>query len=58
MLRAQQRFEEAIPEYETVLTLNRNWVNAIAALGYCKFVTGSIEEAIPAQEPAIRLTGR
>jgi len=58
VLRAQQRFEEAIPEYETVLTLNRNWVNAIAALGYCKFVTGSIEEAIPAQEPAIRLTGR
>ena len=48
VLRAQQRFEEAISEYETVLALNRNWVQAIAALGYCKFVTGSIEEAIPA----------
>jgi tetratricopeptide (TPR) repeat protein len=58
VLRAQQRFEEAIPEYETVLTLNRNWVQAIAALGYCKFVTGSIEEAIPAQERAIRLSPR
>jgi TolB-like protein/cytochrome c-type biogenesis protein CcmH/NrfG len=58
VLRAQQRFEEAIPEYATVLALNRNWVHAIAALGYCKFVTGSIEEAIPAQERAIRLSPR
>jgi tetratricopeptide (TPR) repeat protein len=33
-------------------------VHAIAALGYCKFVTGSIEEAIPAQERAIRLGPR
>ena len=58
VLRAQQRFEDAIPEYETVLALNRNWVHTIAALGYCKFVTGSIEEAIPAQERAIRLSPR
>jgi len=58
VLRAQQRFEEAISEYETVLALNRNWVQAIAALGYCKFATGSIEEAIPAQERAIRLSPR
>src|SRR5215467_14407482 len=40
---------------ETVLALNRNWVLAIAPLGYCKFITGSIDEAIPAQEQAIRL---
>ena len=58
VLRAQQRFEEAIPEYETVLALNRNWVTAIAALGYCKFVTGAMEEAIPAQQRAIRLSPR
>jgi tetratricopeptide (TPR) repeat protein len=58
ILRAQQRFEEAIPEYETVLAINRNWVLAIAALGYCKFITGSIDEAIPAQERAIRLSPR
>jgi TolB-like protein/cytochrome c-type biogenesis protein CcmH/NrfG len=58
VLRAQQRFEEAIPEYATVLALNRNWVHAIAVLGYCKFVTGSIEEMIPAQERAIRLSPR
>jgi len=58
VLRAQERFEEAISEYETALALNRNWVHAIAALGYCKFVTGSMEEAIPAQERAIRLSPR
>jgi len=58
VLRAQQRFEEAISEYETVLALNRNWVHAIASLGYCRFITGSIEEAIPAQERAIRLSPR
>jgi TolB-like protein len=58
VLRAQQRFGEAISEYETVLALNRNWVHAIATLGYCRFITGSIEEAIPAQERAIRLSPR
>jgi tetratricopeptide (TPR) repeat protein len=58
VLRAQQRFQEAISQYETVLALNRNWVHAIATLGYCKFITGSIEEAIPAQERAIRLSPR
>jgi adenylate cyclase len=58
VLRAQQRFEEAILQYDQVLALNRNWVRAIAALGYCKFITGSIEEAIPAQERAVRLSPR
>jgi len=58
VLRAQQRFEQAIAEYETVLSLNRNWVEAIAALGHCKLMAGSIEEAIAAQERAIRLSPR
>jgi adenylate cyclase len=58
VLRAQQRFEQAISAYETVLALNRNWVEAIAALGHCKLMAGSIEEAIPAQERAIRLSPR
>jgi adenylate cyclase len=57
-LRAQRRFEEAIPEYETVLASNRNWVAAIHALGQCKPFTGSIEEAIPLVEQAIRLSPR
>jgi len=58
VLRAQNRFRETIPIYETVLALNRNWVTAIAALGWCKFLIGSIDEAIPAQERAIRLSPR
>jgi tetratricopeptide (TPR) repeat protein len=58
VLRAQQRFEEAVPAYETVVALNRNWVHAIAALGWCKFMTGCLEELIPAQERAIRLSPR
>ncbi len=58
VLRAQHRYDEAIPEYETVIALNRNWANAYSLLGWCKFMTGSMEELIPAQEHAIRLSPR
>jgi tetratricopeptide (TPR) repeat protein len=58
VLRTQGRFEEAIPEYEAAIASNRNWVTAIAALGQSKFYAGSIEDAIPAQEQAIRLSPR
>jgi TolB-like protein/Flp pilus assembly protein TadD len=58
VLRAQDRYDEAIPEYETVIALNRNWAHAYSHLGWCKFVTGSIKEVIPAQEQAIRLSPR
>ena len=58
VLRAQGRFEEAIPEYETVIELNRNAAYAISALGQCKFFTGSVEEAIPLQQRFIRLSPR
>src|SRR5262249_25509410 len=49
---------EAIPEYETVIALNRNWAHAYSHLGWCKFMTGSIEALIPAQEQAIRISPR
>src|SRR6202011_1982492 len=42
--------------YEAALASNRNWVNGISHLGWCKLMTGLIEEAIPAQERAIRLS--
>jgi adenylate cyclase len=58
LLRAQSRYEDAIPEFETALASNRNWVGAIAALAYCKFYAGSTEEMIPAQEEALRLSPR
>jgi tetratricopeptide (TPR) repeat protein len=56
VLRAQNRFEEAIPEYETALASNRNWVYALHALGQCKLYAGSIEETIPLEEQVIRLS--
>ena len=45
--RAQGRCREAIPEYETVISLNPNFGSAYANLGWCKFLTGSIEDVIP-----------
>ena len=58
VLRTQGRCPEAIPEYETAIALNRNWVNAVAALGMCKVFTGSLEEAVPLLEEAIHLSPR
>jgi adenylate cyclase len=56
VLRAQRRYAEAIPEYETVLASDRNSVRALFILGQCKLYTGSIEETIPLVERAIRLS--
>jgi tetratricopeptide (TPR) repeat protein len=58
VLRAQDRYEEAIPEYESAIAVNRNWAYAYSHLGWCKFVTGSMEELVPTQERAIRLSPR
>ena len=58
LLRAQNRVEEAIPEYEIAIASNRNWLLAIATLGWCKFLTGSLDDAIPLHEQAIRLSPR
>jgi adenylate cyclase len=58
VLRAQRRFAEAIPEYETALAVNPNWVSALFALGQCKLYSGSIDDTIPLLERAIRLSPR
>jgi adenylate cyclase len=58
VLRAQRRFAEAIPEYETAIASNRNWVSTLHALAQCKLYAGSIEETIPLEEQAIRLSPR
>src|SRR5262249_41114538 len=42
VLRARRRYEEAIPEYETVLASDPNRVFALFALGQCRLLTGSI----------------
>jgi adenylate cyclase len=58
VLRAQNRWDEAIPEYEAALALNHNLVHALLHLGWCKLSIGSIEEVIPLVEQAIRLSPR
>jgi TolB-like protein len=58
VLRAQNRCEQALPEYETVLALNRNWVFAISAVAQCKLAAGAIDEVIPLHEQAIRISPR
>jgi adenylate cyclase len=57
-LKAQGQFEEAIPEYEVALETNRNWVTALANLGQCKILTGSMDEGIALQEQVLRLSPR
>ena len=58
VLRAEGRCEEAIPEFETVIASAPNFTSAYGNLGWCKFWTGSIEEVIPLEEQAIRLSPR
>ena len=56
VLRVLGRPEEAILEFETVLAFNRNMTSALFQLGWCKLMTGSIEEVIPLAEQCIRLS--
>jgi adenylate cyclase len=56
VLRAQNRYGEAIPEYEKAVALDRSLVRAYAHIAQCKLYTGSLEEAIPLLEQAIRLS--
>jgi adenylate cyclase len=58
VLRVQKRYEEAVAEYETVLTFNRNWAGAIFALAWCKFHTGLIDETLPLFNQLMRLSPR
>jgi adenylate cyclase len=53
VLRAQNRCDEAIPEYESALASNPNFVAALNGLGWCKLNAGSIEEVIPLVEQAL-----
>jgi TolB-like protein/DNA-binding winged helix-turn-helix (wHTH) protein len=56
--RAQSRCEEAIPEYERTIALDRNFSGAYAYLGACKLMIGSLDQVIPYAEQAIRLNPR
>jgi adenylate cyclase len=58
LLHARSHPEQAIPEYETVIASNRNWVNVLYTLGMCKLLVGSLEETTPLVEQAIRFSPR
>jgi tetratricopeptide (TPR) repeat protein len=58
VMRAQLRYEEAILEYETAIALDRNFADAYAYLGWCKLVTGALDEVLSLEEQAIRLSPR
>ena len=56
VLRARSRCQAAIPEYETAIALDRSRAPAYAHVGWCKFLTGSLDGALPYFEQAIRLS--
>jgi adenylate cyclase len=56
VLFAQSHCKEAIPEYERAISLDRSRAPAYARLGFCKFLTGSVGDAIPYFEQAIHLS--
>jgi tetratricopeptide (TPR) repeat protein len=58
VLRNRNRWDEAILQFETELSLNRNSVGALQGLGWCKLYTGSLDEAILIAEHAIRIGPR
>ena len=58
VLRARGRCEEAIPEYETALAINRNAANVLNVLAGCKVSAGSMDGVIALEEQAIRLSPR
>jgi tetratricopeptide (TPR) repeat protein len=58
LLRAEGRCDEAISEFELVIASDPNYAAAFFALGVCKLATGSIDETIPLEEQAIRLSPR
>jgi TolB-like protein/Tfp pilus assembly protein PilF len=58
VLRAQRKAAEALLAYETVISLNRNHVNALAAISWCRVYLGSLDAALSALEQVIRLSPR
>jgi adenylate cyclase len=52
------RFAAAIPDYEFVLVANPNDTPVMSHLAWCKFMTGSSQDAIPLLEKSIRLNPR
>jgi len=59
LFRAQRRCEDAVPEYEMAVAVDRNLVGSLVSLAQCKFLTGgSDDESIRLTEQAIHLSPR
>jgi TolB-like protein/class 3 adenylate cyclase len=58
LLRADGHCDEAIPEFERVISSNRNSSGSFFQLAVCKLLTGAIDETIPLEEQSIRLGPR
>jgi tetratricopeptide (TPR) repeat protein len=58
VLRALSRPEEARFEYEMATVSQPNWATALSQIGWCKVLTGSLQDAISFYERAIRLSPR
>jgi adenylate cyclase len=56
LARAQGHCDDAIPEYQAAITLDRNSAPSYGWLGWCKFLGGEIDQTIPLEEQAIRLS--
>jgi Flp pilus assembly protein TadD len=52
------RCDEAVHEYEMASVLQRNWATALSQLGWSKLLAGSLQDAMPLQEQALRLSPR
>jgi tetratricopeptide (TPR) repeat protein len=58
VLRAQSRYKEAIPAFEMARAINPAWPHVYGFLSDCKLWTGSVADAIPPVEQAIRINPR
>jgi len=58
VLRNQRRWDDAVPEFEAALALNRNMTGPLQGLGWCKLFTGALDEVIPLAVKAIRIGPR
>jgi TolB-like protein/class 3 adenylate cyclase/tetratricopeptide (TPR) repeat protein len=58
LLRAHNRWEEAISEYAAALEANHNLVHAFTDLAWCKLYNGAINEVVPLVQQGIRLSPR
>lgn len=58
LLRARHRCDQAIPEYEAVVSANRNAITSIGNIGRCEIYLGQIDQGIALEEQAIELSPR